>query len=200
MAKASTTSGVRIVRVPLTPVLAAAGLTTILALAAHLASGGSMPAVPVLLAITALTTLAATVLSRVNAPAWTLILAAGAAQQVLHLAFEALGSAPAAAEPPAGPSQGHHAEIDPAQLATTASAAAGHGGPHSEYMMLMLHLHLAAAVLTAVLIGWSRRTFGKGNAPGTARGGLPQKPAPRRRYLGSGFSGPAATAKLPQRP
>jgi hypothetical protein len=197
MARASTgPSGMRHPRVRLASVLAAAGLTMVLALVAHLASGGIMPALPVLVAITALTSLAATVLSRVNAPAWTLILAAGVAQQVLHLAFEAFAARPAAAGDSTGSSAGvshsHHAEVDAAQLAATAGIATEHAGPHGEYVMLMLHFHLAAAVLTALLMAWNRR-----------RGGLPQKPAPRRRYLEDferGFSGPTATAKLPQRP
>ncbi|WP_139005087.1 hypothetical protein [Arthrobacter crystallopoietes] len=180
-------------QVRIVPVLAAAGLAMMLALVAHLASGGTMPALPVLIAITALTTLAATVLSRVSAPAWTLVLAAGVAQQVLHLAFEAFAARPAAAGLSAvsssGPSHPHHSEVDPAQLAASITASAEHAGPHSEYVMLMLHFHLAAAVLTALLMAWSRR-----------RGGLPQKPAPRRRYLEPGLSAQAATAELPQRP
>ncbi|AUI51547.1 hypothetical protein AC20117_12795 [Arthrobacter crystallopoietes] len=151
-------------QVRIVPVLAAAGLTMVLALVAHLASGGTMPALPVLIAITALTTLAATVLSRVDAPAWTLILAAGVAQQVLHLAFDAFAARPAAAGestgPSAGPSPSHHAEVDAEQLAATARIATEHAGSHGEYVMLMLHFHLAAAVLTALLMAWSRRRGG----------------------------------------
>ncbi|MCW2134100.1 hypothetical protein [Arthrobacter sp. VKM Ac-2550] len=174
MARASTgPSGTPNKQVRLVPVLVAAGLTMVLALVAHLASGGTMPALPVLGAITALTTLTATVLSRVQAPQWVLIVSAGAAQQVLHLAFEACAARPAtgaSAASSAGGPHSHHTEVDPAQLAATASVATEQAGPHGEYVMLMLHFHLAAAVLTALLLSWSR------------------------------FSGPAATATLPQRP
>ncbi|MGR0160717.1 hypothetical protein [Paenarthrobacter nitroguajacolicus] len=119
-----------------------AGLTaTTLGLAAHTLAGGSIPAVPVLLAFAALSCLAAQLLARrVHGPLLLLLFAA-LAQQLLHLGFDAFGGY--------FPGNGFldHLHGSQAPLDVPAGATASGGNIH-----LMLYTHMAAAILT-LLVG-----------------------------------------------
>ncbi len=115
-----------------------------LGLLAHLVSGGVSPGVPVLIALTALLSMCASLLARINLPAWLLLVLCGVAQQVLHLAFERLsGTFPIVA-----PAQHQHTAtgLPPGQLTATPLAASGHSPD------LMLDTHVAAALLTALIV------------------------------------------------
>ncbi|MGO4859038.1 hypothetical protein [Arthrobacter sp. 2MCAF14] len=114
-----------------------------LGLVAHLVSGGVSPGVPVLMALTALLSMCASLLARINLPTWLLLVLCGVAQQVLHLAFERLSGTFSAA----ATAQHQHAAtgLQPGQLTATPSLA-GHSPD------LMLDTHVAAALLTALLI------------------------------------------------
>ncbi|UKA60679.1 acyl-CoA reductase [Arthrobacter sp. FW306-2-2C-D06B] len=115
-----------------------------LGLVAHLVSGGVSPGVPVLIALTALLSMCASLLARVNLPSWLLLVLCGVAQQVLHLAFDRLSGTFSVV----APAQHQHAGSgwQPGQLAATPSVAAGHSPD------LMLDTHVAAALLTALLV------------------------------------------------
>ncbi len=115
-----------------------------LGLVAHLVSGGVSPGVPVLIALTALLSMCASLLARINLPSWLLLVLCGVAQQVLHLAFDRLSGTFSVV----APAQHQHAGSgwQTGQLAATPSVAAGHSPD------LMLDTHVAAALLTALLV------------------------------------------------
>ncbi|MUK02518.1 hypothetical protein GM708_11645 [Vibrio cholerae] len=150
--------------------IACAALTGLLALAlgliAHAASGGALPSAPILLAVAAFTVLASTIVAQWHPPIWCVMLLLGAGQQVLHWVLGGLGGA--ASSVSAG--VGHHGEGVP-----SAGSAAGAG--HSPEVMLMLHTHLAVALL----VGWgvarhefitdrARRILGRKPSYGTDEG------------------------------
>ncbi|MCZ9880287.1 hypothetical protein [Arthrobacter sp. B2a2-09] len=115
-----------------------------LGLVAHLVSGGVSPGVPLLFALTALLSMCASLLARINLPNWLLLVLCGVAQQVLHLAFDRLsGSFSVVA-----PAQHQHGAsgLQAGQLAATPFVASGHSPD------LMLDMHVAAALLTALLV------------------------------------------------
>ena len=136
--------------------LAAGPGGTGLAVAAHVLAGGGLPSPAVASACAALLGLtAAAAASRILVPTWAIALFCGLSQQLLHLVLT-----PAALGAGASPGAGHHggtqaADGVPSPAATPipgatsdpASAAAAHGDLH-----LMVVMHLAAAVLTAVLV------------------------------------------------
>jgi hypothetical protein len=113
--------------------------------AAHLVAGQAVPGVSVLLALAALLSMGSAILARVNPPVWVLLLVSGVVQQVLHLTFAGLSLAASGAssghvhvpfswEPPqAGPAVGGHAALE-----------------------LMLDAHVAAALMTVLVITQSR--------------------------------------------
>lgn len=115
-----------------------------LGLVAHLVSGGASPGVPVLMALTALVSMCASLLARINLPNWLLLVLCGVAQQVLHLAFERLSGTFSVV----APAQHQHAAtgLQPGQLTAIPSLASGHSPD------LMLDTHVAAALLTALLV------------------------------------------------
>ncbi|WP_284981724.1 hypothetical protein [Arthrobacter sp. efr-133-TYG-118] len=115
-----------------------------LGLVAHLVSGGVSPGVPVLIALTALLSMCASLLARINLPNWLLLVLCGVAQQVLHLAFDRLSGTFSVV----ALAQHQHAATgwQPGQLTATPFVASGHSPD------LMLDAHVAAALLTALLV------------------------------------------------
>ncbi|MFJ6001537.1 hypothetical protein [Arthrobacter sp. NPDC092385] len=111
-----------------------------LGLVAHALSGGDVPSAPVLCGLAALAVLGATLLAQVRLPGWAVMLLLGAAQQVLHWLLGGLGGAASATVSETG---AHHG----GEVPVGAGAAQG----HSPEVMLMLHSHLAVALL----IGWA---------------------------------------------
>lgn len=119
---------------------AAAGLGSLaLGLAAHAVSGGALPSPPILAGLASLAVLAATLVALGRFPGWALLILLGAGQQILHWLLGGLADAPSSTVPGAG---GHHAGDVP--------LGAGGAGGHSPEVMLLLHTHLAAALL----VGW----------------------------------------------
>ncbi len=150
------------------PLAVAAGL------AAHLASGGQVPALALLLTLTALLGLAASMLARLRLPGGLILVLCGLTQQLLHFAFSAFvgGSADVV------PAHGH-------------SAVGGAGGPSTPSEMpgqdlhSMVYAHAAAALLTAVLaargtamLSWAREAVRGRPRPGHPGGGA-RLPLPR---------------------
>ncbi len=129
-----------------------------LGLAAHALSGGELPSVPILCGLAALAVLAATLVAQARLPGWALMLALGAAQQVLHWLLGGLGGGASSTVPGTGV---HHG-------AGEVPVGSGTGQGHSPEVMLMLHTHLAAALLAgwaAVryprIAGWVSRRLGQ---------------------------------------
>jgi hypothetical protein len=114
----------------------------LLGLGAHLVSGGDAPAASILVALTALLSLSASMLARLRMPGWALPVLCGLAQQVLHLAFGAFSGSSGGG--PAG--HGHGSAARPApQLPGLAETP----GPD---LHLMVHAHVGAALLTVLII------------------------------------------------
>lgn len=117
-----------------------------LGLGAHAVSGGQLPSGPLLIALAALTALAATLMAQARLPVWGVLLLLGVAQQLLHWILSGLGGAPSLSGP-----VDHHGE------AAVPGGASGAAQGHSPEAMLMLHAHLGAALL----IGWAVARWAK---------------------------------------
>ncbi|VDR31220.1 Uncharacterised protein [Arthrobacter agilis] len=118
----------------------AMGLASLAAgLGAHALAGGAVPGLAVLGGLAALGVLAAVLVTRCRLPGWALLLLLGLAQQLLHWLLGGLAGGPSSAAPGVS---GHHVEAPPVGVAGSTG--------HSPEAMLMLHTHLAAALL----LGW----------------------------------------------
>lgn len=118
---------------------AGAGILSVgLGLGAHALSGGSLPSVPILGCLTALAVLTATLVTQARLPGWAVLLLLGAAQQVLHWLLGGLGAGTSSTVSVTGVHHGGEVPI-----------GAGEVQGHSPEIMLMLHTHLAAALLIA---------------------------------------------------
>jgi hypothetical protein len=121
-------------------------LMVVLGVAAHSAVGQPVPALSLLVALTALLSLAASVSAHSRMPGWLLLLLSGLVQQVLHLAFSVFSNAGAGFG-----STGHGHGIltwQPQQL-PAASVAPEHA------VEVLLYTHTAAALLAMfVIIAW----------------------------------------------
>ncbi|WP_234005486.1 hypothetical protein [Arthrobacter sp. PGP41] len=119
-----------------------------LGLSAHLAAGGQAPGLLIVTALAALLGMAGSMAASIargrRPPGWAVLLAAGLVQQLLHVAFEAFSTASGFSLP------GHHGGAPTPQVpAPAAPAAEGAAATHSPH--LMLHLHVAAALVATVL-------------------------------------------------
>jgi hypothetical protein len=108
---------------------------------AHLISGGQNPGPLILLALTALISLAATLLGRLLTSGWSLLVFCGLIQQLLHLALAVFAAASGA-----GSSQHGHDGVVWQLPEFPADAASAHSGE------LMVDTHVAAALLAALLL------------------------------------------------
>jgi hypothetical protein len=115
-------------------------LAVLLGLGAHLASGGTAPAVPIVVALTALLSLSASILGRLRMPGWVLFVLCGLSQQILHLAFSALSG-----KSSGGPGGHGHGGPEPVSVP-------GLPGQPVEDLHLMVHAHLAGALLMLLVI------------------------------------------------
>ena len=143
-----------------------AGLMSAVAgLAAHLAAGGRAPGILIVVALAALLGMAASIAGRRRLPGWAVLLAAGLAQQLLHLAFAAFSTASGFSLP------GHHGDAS-----APAPDAAAPAGPGAHDLHLMLHLHVAAALVVSLAVTqWTKvvsmvrgRRSGVERSPGNA--------------------------------
>lgn len=134
-------------RAPFRVPRAAAVAVTVLALAAaaHMFAGGQLPAFPVMAALTAVVALSAVMLAGTKMTAPILAAYLGGCQAALHLSFSAL-SGPGTPIP--GPA--HHAGT--VAGAATAAAGAAHDHLSADVSFGMLGMHLAAVLLTALLM------------------------------------------------
>jgi hypothetical protein len=135
------------------PAWAAGPVSTGLGLAAHLAAGGQAPGIPIVVALAALLGMVAAMAGRRRLPGWAVLVAAGVAQQLLHLAFAAFSTASGFALP------GHHGVTSipegPGVPTSGGPAPDATGATHS--LHLMLHLHAAAALIAAAVVTqWTR--------------------------------------------
>jgi hypothetical protein len=119
-------------------------LSTGLGLAAHVAAGGQAPGILIIAALAALLGMVAAMAGRRPLPGWAVLVAAGLAQQLLHLAFASFSTASGFSLP------GHHSASPPAPPVPGVSAPEASGASHS--LHLMLHLHMAAALVVMVTV------------------------------------------------
>ncbi|WP_394249154.1 hypothetical protein [Arthrobacter pityocampae] len=144
---------------------AAVGLLTVgLGAGVHALSGGSLPSLPILCALAAFAALVATLVGRARVPGWGVLLLLGAGQQVLHWLLGGLAPGPVTVA--SGPAVHHDGDVP-----VGSGAAQG----HSPEVMLMLHTHLAVALL----LGWAALRF-------------PELRARLERHLRSGSRPPTA--------
>lgn len=127
-------------------------------LAAHALSGGALPSPPILCGLAALAVLAAALVAQARLPGWAVLLLLGVAQQVLHWLLGGLGSA---APQSAALTGVHHGSGVP--------IGSGASQGHSPEIMLMLHTHLAAALLIAWVAAQYPRSRGRFSARGPSR-------------------------------
>jgi hypothetical protein len=144
-------------------------LSTGLGLAAHLAAGGQAPGILIVTALAALLGMVAAMAGRRPLPGWAVLVAAGLAQQLLHLAFASFSTASGFSL------SGHHSASPPDVPVPGVSATEESGASHS--LHLMLHLHMAAALVVMVTVTqWTkvvsvvqrRGGSGRERAPGNA--------------------------------
>ncbi|TDK28011.1 hypothetical protein E2F48_02600 [Arthrobacter crusticola] len=128
------------------PLAVAAGL------AAHAASGSQAPALALLLTLTALLGLAASMLSRLQLPGGLILVLCGLTQQLLHFAFSAFVGGSAVVVPAHG-----HGAVGGADGQSTALVVPG------QDLHSMVYAHAAAALLTALpaargtaMLSWAR--------------------------------------------
>ena len=122
-------------------------LATGLGWTAHVLGGGRSPALLIVVALAALLGMAAAMAGPRRLPPWAVLVGAGLAQQLLHLAFSALSSASGFALP--GHGHGN----------ATSTGAAEEPGQAAEDLHLLLYLHAAAALLTALAVTqWEKLT------------------------------------------
>lgn len=116
-------------------------MAVLLGAGAHLLGGDSLPGPWILLAMSALLSMAASILAGLKLPVWSLLLGSGLIQQGLHLMF--VGFAGDIGNSSSGHSHGVPKLLLPQQAATT-------GGHQS--LELMLDAHVVAALLTVVVV------------------------------------------------
>jgi hypothetical protein len=135
-------------------------LSVALAALVHAASGGTLPAPEILLALAAFTVLAAAIASTVRMPFWAVMLLLGLCQQVLHLLLDAMASPLVNGSNPVP--DGHHGGASAASLAAVGAAMPAMTDP-----MLMSHGHIAAALLVALILrrGWASPAWWRSHFP-----------------------------------
>ncbi|MBT2584780.1 hypothetical protein [Arthrobacter sp. ISL-95] len=121
-------------------------VVVLLAAAAHLVGGGELPTTPVLLALVALTALAATLATRFKLNLVTMAGILGAGQLALHEAFTALGPISASVQ-----ETRHHLAAEP--LSSGLDIAATHTHELGTAFGIMMFVgHVIATVATAVVL------------------------------------------------
>jgi hypothetical protein len=116
-------------------------LAVALGASAHLVADEAVPGPWVLLALTALLSMGASMLARLKIPVWVLLLVSGVVQQLLHLSFAGFSGVGG------GTPSGHIHDSYVWQQPQPVQAAGGH---HA--IELMLDAHVAAALLTVLVV------------------------------------------------
>jgi hypothetical protein len=138
-------------------------LAVVLGVAAHSLAGESVPAVWVLVALTALLSMAASIFARLQVPVWVLFLLSGLVQQVLHLAFSRFSGV-------VGGASSGHVHGGSIWQPPQPSSSSGH-----QALELMLDSHVAVALLTVLVITQSVSLLSRLRRP---RRGLAPHPPP----------------------
>ncbi|MFC9350360.1 hypothetical protein [Arthrobacter sp. NPDC057013] len=136
--------------------------SVVLGLLIHGVSGHPVPAAPIVVATTALLSLAGTVVLRIGVPNWALLVLAGVEQQAIHWAF-AFFSDPLATTPAAN--VGGHGHADPVQFTGPGLLLAG---VPTQPLHVLLYAHVAAALLVFLLIQRLKTSAPKRLSPGAA--------------------------------
>ncbi|MFC9333819.1 hypothetical protein [Arthrobacter sp. NPDC057009] len=134
-------------------------VSVVLGLIIHAGTGHPVPAVPLLVATAALLGLAGAVVARIGVPNWALLVLAGMGQQTVHWAFAFF------ANPLATTLGGGHGHASAAQF--TGPGLLLEGVP-SQPLHVLLHVHIAAALLTFVLVQRLTTRATKPSGPGAA--------------------------------
>ena len=134
-------------------------VTVVLGLIIHAGTGHPVPAVPIVVATAALLSLAGAAVARIGVPHWALLVLAGAGQQVVHWAFAFF------ANPLATTLGGGHGHASAAQFTGPGLLLAG---VPSQPLHVLLHVHIAAALLAFVLVQRLTRLAPKQSGPGAA--------------------------------
>jgi hypothetical protein len=134
-------------------------VSVLLGLVIHAMSGHPVPAAPIVVVTAALLSLAGAVVARIGVPNWALLVLAGAGQQVIHWAF-ALFSNPLATTTLAG-----HGHAATAQFTGPGLLLAG---VPTQPLHVLLYAHVAAALLTFLLVQRLKTSNPKRLSPGAA--------------------------------
>jgi hypothetical protein len=134
-------------------------VSVVLGLAIHAVSGHPVPAPPIVVATAALLSLAGAVVTRIGVPNWALLVLAGVGQQTVHWAF-AFFSNPLATALGAG-----HGHAAAAQFTGPGLLLAG---VPTQPLHVLLYAHVAAALLTSLLVQRLKTSDPKRFSPGAA--------------------------------
>ncbi|MGN7251665.1 MULTISPECIES: hypothetical protein [unclassified Arthrobacter] len=133
--------------------------SVVLGLVIHAAAGHTVPAAPIVVATAALLSLAGAAVTRLGVPNWALLVLAGVGQQVIHWAF-AFFSNPLATTTLAG-----HGHAAAAQFTGPGLLLAG---VPTQPLHVLLYAHVAAALLTFLLVQRLKKSAPKRFSPGAA--------------------------------
>jgi hypothetical protein len=134
-------------------------VSVVLGLAIHAVSGHPVPAPPIAVATAALLSLAGAVVTRIGVPNWAQLVLAGVGQQTVHWAF-AFFSNPLATTTLAG-----HGHAAAAQFTGSGLLLAG---LPTQPLHVLLYAHVAAALLTFLLVQRLKTSDPKRFSPGAA--------------------------------
>ncbi|MFE5839350.1 hypothetical protein [Arthrobacter sp. NPDC056493] len=133
-------------------------VSVVLGLVIHAVSGHPVPAVPIVVATAALLSLAGAVVTRIGVPNWALLVLAGVGQQAIHWAFAFFSD-------PVATALGGHGHSDPVQFTGPGLLLAG---VPTQPLHVLLYAHVAAALLTFLLIQRLKTSAPKRFSPGAA--------------------------------
>jgi hypothetical protein len=132
-------------------------VSVVLGLVIHGLSGHPVPAMPFVVATAALLSLAGAVVTRIGVPNWVLLVLAGVGQQTVHWAFAFFSN------PLAVTLEGHgHAAV---QFTGPGLLLAG---VPTQPLHVLLYAHVAAALLTSLLVQRLNTSDPKRFSPGAA--------------------------------
>jgi hypothetical protein len=134
-------------------------VSVFLGLIIHAGTGHPVPAVLIVVATAALLSLAGAVVARIGVPTWAVLVLAGVGQQTVHWAFAFF------ANPLAATLGGGHGHVSAAQFTGPGLLLAG---VPSQPLHVLLHVHIAAALLTFVLVQRLTTTRPKPSSAGAA--------------------------------
>jgi hypothetical protein len=133
-------------------------VSVVLGLVIHAASGHPVPAAPIVVATAALLSLAGAVVTRIGVPNWALLVLAGVGQQTVHWAFAVFSN-------PLATALGGHGHAAAVQFTGPGLLLAG---VPTQSLHVLLYAHVAAALLTFLLVQRLKTSNPKRFSPGAA--------------------------------